>query len=86
MRRYFDFTHQANLVRSGGLRLASDMSELMDAVASYVNDPSLESEARRKMVEEQTYRLDGQAGQRVADAVLDALADRALPPRREQPS
>lgn len=86
VRRYFDFTHQANLVRSGGLRLASDMSELMDAVASYVNDPSLDSEARRKMVEEQTYRLDGQAGQRVADAVLDALADRAIPPRREQPS
>ena len=86
VRRYFDFTHQANLVRSGGLRLVSDMSELMDAVTSYVNDPSLDSGARRKMVEEQTYRLDGRAGQRVADAVLDVLAVRAWPSRREQPS
>ena len=74
VRRYFDFTHQANLVRSGGLRLVSDISELMDAVERYVEDPSLDSDARRKMIEEQAFRVDGGAGQRVAEAVLDALS------------
>lgn len=75
VRRYFDFTHQANLVRSGGLRLVSDISQLMDAVAHYVKDPSSDADARRKMVEEQAFRLDGRAGRRVADAILEALAD-----------
>lgn len=73
VRRYFDFTHQSNLVRSGGLRLVSDLSELMDAVARYLQDPSLDAEARRRMVEEQAFRLDGLAGRRVAEAVLDLL-------------
>ncbi len=75
VRRFFDFSHQANLVRSGGLRLASEMSALMDAVERYVGDPSLDSDARRRLVEEQTLRIDGNAGRRVAAAVLEALPD-----------
>ena len=46
----------------------------MDALERYVEDPSLDSDARRKMVEEQAFRVDGGAGQRVAEAVLDALS------------
>ncbi len=79
VRRYFDFTHQANLVRSGGLRMVSDMHQLLDAVARYLKDPSLDSEARRKMVSEQAFRVDGLAGRRLAEAVLDALPSQ--PPR-----
>ena len=79
VRRYFDFTHQANLVRSGGLRLASDMSELLDAVDKYLKDRSLDSEARSRMVAEQAYRVDGQSGRRVAEAVMDALRESRSP-------
>lgn len=73
VRRFFDFTHQANLVRSGGLRLTSEMTAFVDAVACYVKDPSLDSDARQRMVAEQAFRLDGKAGRRVAAAVLEAL-------------
>lgn len=76
VRRFFDFTHQANLVRSGGLRLTSKMTAFVDAVACYVKDPSLDSDARQRMVAEQALRIDGKAGRRVAAAVLEALPGR----------
>ena len=79
VRRYFDFTHQANLVRSGGLRLASDMSQLLDAVNRYLKDRSLDSEARSRMVREQAFRVDGQSGRRVGEAVLGALRESRSP-------
>ena len=75
VRRFFDFTHQANLVRSGGLRLVSDMSAFVEAVARYVEDPALDSAARGRMVEEQALRIDGAAGKRVGATVLDALRE-----------
>lgn len=79
VRRYFDFTHQANLVRSGGLRLVSDLSEFVEAVARYLEDPSIDADARQRMVEEQAFRLDGRSGRRVAEAILEMLDAGARP-------
>ena len=73
-RRYFDFTHQRHVVRSGGVRLVSDMEALVDEVRAYLNDRNRDSAGRARLAELLCYRVDGGSGRRVAAAILEQLA------------
>jgi hypothetical protein len=74
-RRYYRFTHYANITRHGAVRVASSAQELVDAVARYLADPTLDAAGRRRVVDEQVSFTDGRSGDRVAEAVIDELAD-----------
>ncbi|MEZ4415106.1 MAG: CDP-glycerol glycerophosphotransferase family protein [Gemmatimonadota bacterium] len=73
VRRYFDFTHQQNVVRSGGVAMADSLEAMVEAVAAYLDDPSRDREGRARLVERLCYRLDGGSGRRVAEAILAEL-------------
>jgi len=73
-RRYYRFTHYANVTRRGAVQVAATPDELVAAVTRYLIDPSLDAEGRRRVMLEQCQFLDGRAAQRVADVVLDDLA------------
>jgi hypothetical protein len=75
--RIYDFTHYANIVRSGGVRIARSADEMLSLIAAYLEDPSLDREGRARIVDEQCGRVDGGAGLRVA-ALL--MAFMGLPP------
>lgn len=72
-RRYYEFTHYVNVTRHGAVRVAATPHELIDQLNRYLARPSLDSEGRHRVVEEQCQFFDGRSAERVADAVLEDL-------------
>lgn len=70
--QYYRTEHYSKAVATGGMRLARSKEELISAINAYLVDPSLDREARRRLVDTQCWRVDGKAGERIAAAVLDA--------------
>ena len=62
--------HYAPLVASGGLRLARNWSELLDLMETAILDPSRDRERRARMVAVECGPVDGRAGQRVAQTLI----------------
>ena len=79
--RFYDFTHQRPVVASGGVFRARSPDTLLEGLDRYLRDPGADAEGRARLVREQCGVLDGGAGRRVGEAVLDALA-RAVERRR----
>ena len=74
-RRYYRFTHYMNITRHGAVRIAESPEQLIGSVGSYLADPSLDREGRRRVVAEQCQFLDGRAAERVGSYVVAELAD-----------
>ena len=72
-RRYYRFTHYANITRHGAVKVAWTPEELIGHVAQYLADRSLDAAARRAVVAEQCPFTDGRSAERVAQAVVDEL-------------
>lgn len=72
-KRYFDYTHLSRVVQNGGLRVATSLDEMVDAVNAYLLNPLLDAEGRRRVRERQIFRLDGQSGVRAGRAILKEL-------------
>lgn len=70
---YYDFDHISNLVRAGGARLAKNEKELIKCINDYLKNPSLDREGRKRVVDEQCWKLDGRSSQRVAGYILSFL-------------
>ncbi|HKB13481.1 MAG TPA: CDP-glycerol glycerophosphotransferase family protein [Vicinamibacterales bacterium] len=81
-RRYYRFTHYVNVTRHDAVRVAETPVQLVDHIAHYLADPSLDREGRRRVVAEQCQFTDGRSAERAAQAILDELADvtRTTPP------
>lgn len=73
--RFYDYTHQRHVVRSGGIRLARNQAELTREIHAYLAYRDRDVEGRRRLVEEQCFQIDGRSGERVGRAVLDAVED-----------
>ena len=71
--RFYDFTHQRPIVASGGVVRAKSPDGLIASIRRYLDDRTLDGEGRARLVREQCHVLDGHAGQRVADAMLEML-------------
>ena len=71
--RFYDFTHQRPVVESGGVTRARSPEELVAAIRRYLDDPTLDAEGRALLVREQCHVLDGGAGRRVGEAMLQML-------------
>ncbi len=71
--RIYEFTHYANIVKAGGMRIARSADEMLSLVDAYIKDPSLDREGRARTVDEQCGRIDGGAGRRVAGFLLSFM-------------
>lgn len=71
--RNYDFIHYRNIMKTRGVRLARSHEELVGYINQYLRDPSLDREGRRKIVEQQCYKLDGTAGERIARYILQQM-------------
>ncbi len=71
--RYYDYTHYKNIVKTEGVKIARSQEELIRYINEYLKKPKLNSEGRRKIVEEMCYKLDGRAGERMAEYLLNFL-------------
>jgi len=75
IRRYYDYEYYQNIVKTGGLIIVRSPEELRAAVKKCLADPAFNAEARKKMILEQEYKLDGGSSERLASIVLDALKE-----------
>lgn len=72
IQQYYDYSHQRDIINRGGVRLAKNSEELTALVKKYLADPELDSASRRKTADEFCGKLDGRAGERLAN-FLSAL-------------
>lgn len=72
-RRYYSFTHYANITRRGAVRVVSSPDELVAAVGRYLADRSLDAAGRRQVVLDQCTFTDGRSAARVAECVIAEL-------------
>lgn len=61
--------HYKSIEASGGVKRVWNMGELIDAIRKYLEDPSLDREGRKQLVEEQVEFTDGLSGKRTADYI-----------------
>ncbi len=67
------WTHFRPIAESGGVWLTNDLAETVRAVQTYLRAPELHCEKRRWIAQYVCGELDGHAGRRLAEAVLDFL-------------
>ncbi len=70
-RRYYNFTHYANITRHRAVKVAWTPKELLDHVRAYLDDPAQDRAGRERVVREQCQFTDGRAAERVAGFVAD---------------
>ena len=68
--RYYDYEHVLNIIKRKGAVLARNQEELVQGAKRYLADPSLDKENRRKIIEDQCWKLDGRSGKRLAEYIL----------------
>lgn len=79
--RYYSFTHYVNVTNRGAVRVAASAAEMVEFVARYLADRSLDAAGRRQVVLDQCQFTDGQSAARVAAAVIAELGGPATPAR-----
>jgi len=68
---YHDYyEHIQPILRSGGIKIVNSPAELLAAVNIYLQNPSLDTAGRQRIVREQVQFLDGRATKRLADIIL----------------
>jgi len=71
--RAYKYTHYKPVINSGGVKLVYNQKELLNAINQYLENPSLDSHGRERLRRRICYKLDGKAGQRIAEAILERL-------------
>jgi hypothetical protein len=84
-RRYYRFTHYANITRAGAAPIAETPEALVDHVARYLDDPSLDREGRQRVVREQCQFTDGRSSERISQFVVEELMNVVAGPKRAAP-
>ncbi len=74
--RYYDYTHYKKIVETKGAKITRNKEELITYINEYLNNPKLDSEGRRRIVKEMCYKLDGNAGERIAESILNFINER----------
>ena len=73
-RYHTDYEHYQTVLQCGAARIARSYEELIIHIETYLQNPELEREGRRKLVELWCGNNDGQAACRFASALFDAMA------------
>ncbi len=73
---YFD--HQRRLIETGGVRTPRSLEDLARDIDAYLDNPSLDAEGRKKVLEEFVAPFDGKAGERLASILTGELAELPL--------
>ncbi len=67
---FYKMTHYAKAVRTGGIRYPKSQEEFVRDINRYLSNPELDREKRKRLVQEQCWKVDGRSAQRVADFIL----------------
>ena len=70
---FYSFSHFNDVVETGGVSMVSSPEDLKNQINEYLENYSLHSEGRRRIVEQLCYKNDGQANKRIANSLLEIL-------------
>lgn len=63
----------ANLTKLGGTKVVTNKEDWIEAINTYLDNPKLDEEGRKKTVNQHMYKIDGKAGERIAHIILSQL-------------
>ena len=86
VQRFRYYTHYAKLLETDGISQAHSTDDFIAMANAYVQDPSLHHEGREEMIRQQIGSLDGNAGQRTAEAIWDLARTGSVQSRPDVPS
>ena len=72
---FYKMTHYAKAVRTGGIRYPKSREEFLKDINEYLVNPKLDDLGRHRLVGEQCWKLDGKAGERIANLVIESLSN-----------
>lgn len=73
VRQFYDETrvHYIPILKSGGVRSANNKEELIKHINMYLENHDLDKDGRKKIIEEQCWKLDGKSGERIFNYLLE---------------
>lgn len=71
--KHYDFNHYKDIVNTDGIWIVKSQAELETAIESYLKDPSIKKEGRKRIATEQGVPFDGGAGRRIGDFLAGQL-------------
>jgi hypothetical protein len=74
---YTRYDHYRTVMEAGAVRLARSPEELLGHIGTYLEDPGLEREGRRRLVDLWCGPIDGLSGRRLAAALLGRVLSEA---------
>ena len=74
---FYKMTHYKKALDTGGIRLVNNEDELIEWIGKYLEDPSLDKEGRKRLVERQCEYTDGASAVRMAKYLCSFL-DRSV--------
>lgn len=72
-KRYYSFNHYKKIVETGGITIADNLDETIKQIQRYLENPGLEAEGRKRIRDEQCFRLDGRSGERIGRYLIELL-------------
>ncbi len=66
-------THYKRVLVTGAIKLARSKTELAEWIRKYLEDPSIDREGRQRLVREHCWKMDGMAGERIAEIILSHI-------------
>ena len=73
VKRIYEYEHYRKLRATGGVHMVASVTEMIQEITQYLSDPSINSDARAEIVQQQCKFKDGRSGERVASAILKYL-------------
>lgn len=72
-RRYFDYNHLQNIIKTNGVSIVYDKNYFIEAVKKYITNTSLDAGGRANIRDGQCGKLDGLSSVKTADFLLQRL-------------
>jgi len=73
VRRFYKFPHNKKLVELGGEDVVYSIDKLVGSINDYLKNPNKRAKGRELTRMKECYRIDGLAGKRIADIILNSL-------------
>ncbi|MFA5998228.1 MAG: CDP-glycerol glycerophosphotransferase family protein [Candidatus Paceibacterota bacterium] len=70
---FYKMTHYEKALHAGGIRLVNNESELIEWIRRYLEDPSVDRDGRKRLVERQCEYTDGKSADRIAGYLCSFL-------------
>lgn len=70
---FYKMAHYQNAVKSGGINYPKNKKNFINQINLYLNNPTLDKVGRQRLVNEQCWKVDGRASERIANFILESL-------------